>query len=94
MTAQTLQNCPRVWFLDDCQSILGRLVARLYAAGDSLRARLAKYGGLRELHRLDAHLLDDIGLADPERQRRWFGAYFESANDSPARLRNLLDIRR
>lgn len=94
MTAQTLQNCPQVWYLDDCRSLFGRLVAHLYAAGESLRARLAKRTGLRELRRLDAHLLEDIGLADPEHQRRRFGAYFELASDNPARLLNRLDIRR
>ena len=94
MTAQSLQSCPQVWFVEDCQSVFGRLVARAHAVRESLRARLAKRTGLRELRRLRSNLLDDIGLADPERQRRQFGVYFESGSEDSHQLRNRLDIRR
>ena len=94
MTIQTLQKSPEIVIAENCHSLVCRIQARVKSLQEALRSAYARRVALRELRRLDARQLDDIGLGDPQHQRHRFGVYFDSGGNSAAEAHHRLDIRR
>jgi uncharacterized protein YjiS (DUF1127 family) len=94
MTTQTLQKSPEIIIAENCHTLACRLRARVEALLDALRSHFSRRLALRELRRLDARRLDDIGLGDPQHQRRRFGVYFDTGADGAVELQHRFDIRR
>lgn len=94
MTTQYLQKATHDAVLDECSSWLERILVRVAETFAAARNGRARQSQLRQLGKLSARQLSDIGLDDPQVQLKLFNAQIESERENLKSLRNRFQVRR
>ncbi len=94
MSTQTLQYDSSAIVIDECSSLIERILVRAARTVAAQRIRRAQRAQLQTLGELSAAQLCDIGLDDPQVQRAMYGAYIDSGREDLESLRNRMRIQR
>ena len=94
MTIQYLQKSTHATVLDESNSWIERILARVAETLAAVRNGRARKAQLSRLGKLSPRQLSDIELDDPQVQMRLFDTYIQSESENMESLRNRFQVRR